>query len=259
MTLQRHKGLKKLKYSKMATQQRKPRVNKNSETVATQVPPPATASTSAPVVASGAVRKGKPKQAVVKTEPTQPVQPVVQPVAPAVQPEVKAEPLPSVETADVAVKRTGRQKVYVELNNSINALVSALANDIEAGKFGANDKLIKKYQKEAIKVQTKVQKLQKKPKTETSDKPLHSGFSKPLQIAPEMAQFAGWKAGEFKSRNEVNKALCNYVKDRGLQDSSDRRRITPDDKLAKLLHYNKDQHEVLTFATMQKHLSHLFV
>ena len=64
----------------------------------------------------------------------------------------------------------------------------------------------------------------------------NSGFLKQVPISKEMAKFTGWEPKELKSRVDVTKFLCNYIKEHNLQNPEDRRVILPDSRLRKLLH-----------------------
>jgi chromatin remodeling complex protein RSC6 len=80
-----------------------------------------------------------------------------------------------------------------------------------------------------------------------------SGFMKPVKISKEMAKFTGWDGRELKSRVDVTKYLCNYIKNNDLQNEADRRQIKPDKKLAKLLNYDEKKDGCpLTYFYLQK-------
>lgn len=66
----------------------------------------------------------------------------------------------------------------------------------------------------------------------------HSGFSIPVKISAELAKFTGWDPNEPKSRIEVTKKVCEYIRVHNLQDPTDKRIIKPDEKLRKLLKYD---------------------
>lgn len=88
----------------------------------------------------------------------------------------------------------------------------------------------------------------------------NSGFLKPVRISKEMAKFTGWNADELKSRVDVTKYLCNYIKEKNLQNPKDRRQIIADTKLAKLLDYdNKKDTQPLTYFLIQSHLKKHFI
>jgi chromatin remodeling complex protein RSC6 len=83
-----------------------------------------------------------------------------------------------------------------------------------------------------------------------------SGFLKPVPISTAMASFTGWAPTELKSRVDVTKFLCSYIKENNLQNPDDRRQIILDSKLSKLLDY-KDGTS-LTYFDMQSHLKKHF-
>ena len=87
----------------------------------------------------------------------------------------------------------------------------------------------------------------------------NSGFLKPVKISKEMAKFTGWNADEPKSRVEITKYICAYIKDNNLQNPEDRRQILADSKLAKLLRYDpKKETEPLTYFRIQSCLKSHF-
>lgn len=83
-----------------------------------------------------------------------------------------------------------------------------------------------------------------------------SGFLKPVPISVAMSNFTGWSPTELKSRVDVTKFLCNYIKENDLQNPADRRQILADPKLAKLLDYKDGT--PLTYFDMQSHLKKHF-
>lgn len=87
----------------------------------------------------------------------------------------------------------------------------------------------------------------------------NSGFQKPVVISKEMAKFAGWDVKDLKSRVEVTKQICSYIKEHDLQDPTDRRKIRADEKLSKLLNYDSKSHEPLTYYRLQTHMKPHFV
>lgn len=83
-----------------------------------------------------------------------------------------------------------------------------------------------------------------------------SGFMKPVQISDEMIKFTGWDADAPKSRVDVTKFICNYIKENELQKPEDRRVILPDAKLKRIL--NHQDGENLTYYSLQKKIQHHF-
>jgi len=87
----------------------------------------------------------------------------------------------------------------------------------------------------------------------------NSGFLKQVPISKEMCNFAGWGTDELHSRVDVTKFVCNYIKENNLQNPADRRQITPDAKLKKLLNYISKNGEPLKYYTLQTYLKKHFI
>lgn len=88
----------------------------------------------------------------------------------------------------------------------------------------------------------------------------NSGFLKPVKISSEMAKFTGWDVNELKSRVDVTKYLCNYIRENSLQNPKDRRQIIADPKLAKLIKFDsKKENEPLTYYRLQTYLKSHFI
>jgi len=102
-------------------------------------------------------------------------------------------------------------------------------------------------------------KIVKQKATKKTTPNANSGFQKPVKISKEMAKFAGWSNDELKSRVDVTKYLCNYIKENNLQNPKDRRQIISDVKLSKLLKYDsKKETEPLTYFRLQNRLKEHF-
>ena len=88
----------------------------------------------------------------------------------------------------------------------------------------------------------------------------NSGFLKPVQISSDMAKFTGWDPNELKSRVQVTKYLCNYIRENNLQNPNDKRQIIPDNKLSKLIKYDsKKETEPLRYYSLQRFLKPHFM
>jgi chromatin remodeling complex protein RSC6 len=88
----------------------------------------------------------------------------------------------------------------------------------------------------------------------------NSGFLKPVKISTEMAKFTGWNANELKSRVDVTKYICDYIKTNNLQNPTDKRQIIADPKLSKLLNYDaKKASEPLTYYRIQSYIKPHFL
>lgn len=85
-----------------------------------------------------------------------------------------------------------------------------------------------------------------------------SGFLAPAQISADMSKFTGWDADAPRSRVDVTKYICDYIKQKNLQNPEDRRIIIPDTKLSKLLKIGSDEKDPLTYYSLQKRIQHHF-
>jgi upstream activation factor subunit UAF30 len=111
------------------------------------------------------------------------------------------------------------------------------------------NKQVKTLQKDSSRV------MKQKVKTERKNNAT-SGFLKPVNISTELSSFTGWNPEELRSRVEVTKYICDYIKENNLQNPEDRREIKPDPKLQKLLGLkNKD---TLKYYSLQTHLKQHF-
>ena len=74
-----------------------------------------------------------------------------------------------------------------------------------------------------------------------------------FEISSDLSTFAGWPDGELKSRVDVTRYICNYIKENELQNPENRRFIVPDKKLHTLLGSN-DSGEPLRYCDIQSRL-----
>lgn len=95
-----------------------------------------------------------------------------------------------------------------------------------------------------------------KKKTSTRRNNTNSGFLKPVQISKDLAKFTGWDQNELRSRVDVTKYICNYIKEKNLQDPSDKRniRVEEDNNLKKLLKFDGKDKKPLTYYRLQTYL-----
>ncbi len=208
------------------------------------------------------------QQVVPQPVPEQVPAPAPVPVEP--EPESIAEfeaPLPDdVPTdasapADSGEKVQRKKKVYEDLKEDVDGVLNKLLEDISTAKTHKDKNLVEKlreYEKLFKRVRTNVKKVEPKEKRSVI-RTQPSGFNKPVVITQEMATFAGWEPTELKSRTDVTNALCKYIKDNKLQRETAKREIVPDARLSNILRYDPNSGTTLTYSTMQKHLSHLFV
>lgn len=79
-----------------------------------------------------------------------------------------------------------------------------------------------------------------------------SGFAKEGPVSDEMIKFLNLSKGDLISRTDVTKRIHTYCKAHDLQNPEDKRKITPDTCLRKLLKLKKD--DELTFFNLQKYM-----
>lgn len=164
-----------------------------------------------------------------------------------------AAPAPAVEaTAEAPAPEAGeaatdRSDLSTELNDDIAELLKtyqarvALDNSIKAS--------IKAIEKKVAKMTKLMEKSTKKRKTNANKV---SGFEKPTAISDELAKFVGEPIGTMLARTAVSKKIHEYVKSNNLQNPNNRRIITPDAKLKKLLKTTGT--EELSYFNLQKYL-----
>ena len=159
--------------------------------------------------------------------------------------EESTEPLPRLEAT--------RESIVLWFDKSISDVekqVKALrASKCPGGKFLKSlNKTLKQLKTKTVRV------MGKKPKKRTN---VNSGFLKQVPISSEMAKFIGCASSDLKSRVEVTKSICSYIKDNNLQNPADKRQIMPDAKLKKLLRV-KSSDDPLTYYRVQSKIKHHF-
>jgi len=84
-----------------------------------------------------------------------------------------------------------------------------------------------------------------------------SGFAKPSKVTKELCEFMNKSEGTEIARTEVTKTLIQYIKDNKLDQNSNSRIISPDNKLKFLLGIEDGQE--LTYFNIQKYMNKHFV
>jgi len=191
------------------------------------VPPPA------PVEAAKAA-----KPRAKKAEKEAAAAPVAAPVAAAAAPATSEQP-PVVEESSVALKI---QEFGAKLQQMAGLFASMKAD------YKTLEKVFGRELKNA-------QKNSKKRRTTGNRQP--SGFVKPTRISDELAKFLGKAVGSEMARTEVSKEINAYIREKGLQDKENGRKIHPDASLSKLLALGSG--DELTYFNLQRYMKHHFV
>ena len=174
---------------------------------------------------------------------------------------------PVVETTEKVVKkrRTVDRDSVIASFEDIIALVDGEIENIRSASDSKSrggvkflrslNKSLKQLQKDTTRVMKQKRRNPNRPKKTTS------GFMKPVNISADMAKFTGWNADELKSRVDVTKYICNYIREKDLQNPEDRRQILPDKKLSALLGVDAKslKDEPLTYYSLQKRIQPHFV
>jgi chromatin remodeling complex protein RSC6 len=204
-------------------------------------------------------RKERSEKKSRKTETETETEPVQETVV-SEQTETETEPV-SVQFAEVDLTSKRRAIEREELEGYFDQYIKVLETELEQSRDNKNRKVnVRTWRlllNEIKRLKTVSLRVMKKPKRRSEN--AQSGFMKPVKISDEMAQFAGWNTGDLKSRVDVTKYICNYIKENNLQNPTDRRQIVADEKLSRLLNYDQTSDNPLTYYLLQKKIQPHFV
>lgn len=185
-------------------------------------------------------RKKREKK-VVEPSATVPVQDTQEPTPADTTPKTRQTPT-----------RESVEKSFDELSAVIDEEVGKLRDS--AGK-AKGVKFLKMLNKRIKLLKNQTMRISKQRHT-THRNNANSGFLKPVQISKELAKFTGWDQNQPRSRVDVTKFICNYIKEKNLQDPKDRRQIRVEDDadLKKLLKFDGKEKKPLTYYSLQTYL-----
>ena len=168
-------------------------------------------------------------------------------VAAAAAPAPVPPPAPVVfeATAEAAAESSTAVKVQ-EFGAKLQQMASLFAS--MKGDYKTLEKVFSRELKSA-------QKNSKKRKSSGNRAP--SGFVKPTRISDELAKFLGKTVGTEMARTEVSKEINAYIREKGLQDKENGRKIHPDASLSKLLALTAA--DELTYFNLQRYMKHHFL
>ena len=162
------------------------------------------------------------------------------------------------------VKRVRRKANKESICADISNIMASVQTEIESFKLSdpakkktLGVKYLKGLHKNLTQLLNDCKKSIKERKVPTRDNNNSSGFLKPVRISANLAKFTGWDPKEEKSRVDVTKFLCAYIRENNLQREGDKRVIDPDSKLKAIL--DKDESEPLTYYSLQKRIQHHFI
>jgi hypothetical protein len=187
--------------------------------------------------------------------PTTPVENTV--VAKTAKPRVKkaaVEATPAVVDAAAVVASDATDLIETSASTKLNEFSAKLQQMASLfasvkGDFKTLEKVVSRELKNAQKSKSKSKKA--------SGNRQPSGFVKPTRISDELAKFLGKDAGVEMARTAVSKEINAYIREKGLQDASNGRKINPDASLTKLLNLQKE--DELTYFNLQRYMKHHFI
>ena len=183
-------------------------------------------------------------------------QPVKQPVKQQVV-ETQVETEQETQTSRQVPTRDSVTTEFDELISAVDAEIESLRTAPSKSKgikfLRTVNKRLKTLKSHALRVS--------KQRPSSRRKNTNSGFLKPVNISKELAKFTGWDQNEPRSRVDVTKYICNYIKEHNLQDPEDRRniRVENDANLKKLLRFDGKDKKPLTYYSLQTYLKSHFV
>jgi len=185
------------------------------KTASTKAVKKVAATTAKKTVKKTASRKTTATKSVAKTETTPP-------------------PVVASKKDELGPLKANKESVLVWFEKMLEEVDAQVTWNKENKLRGPEAKFLRSFAKDFKNLKTKASRvLGKKSSARRSNG--NSGFLKPVKISKEMAKFTGWVPSELKSRVDVTKFICGYIKEHDLQDPKDRRTILADSKLKKLL------------------------
>jgi chromatin remodeling complex protein RSC6 len=140
-----------------------------------------------------------------------------------------------------------------EIFNQFDHLVSQLSNmKNQITSLQQNIKQLEKCIKKQMKG-LKKEVIKSKPKGNRAP----SGFAKPSKVTKELCEFMNKTEGTEIARTEVTRALVAYIKHNKLENTSNSKLISPDQKLKVLL--GIDDGEELNYFNIQKYMNKHFL
>ena len=205
---------------------------KSTESATVVAPAPVVAPVAA-TPAKKSVRSSKKEEEVVAPAP------VVDVVEPTEEAETKTRVVPT------------RESVMTEFAELVNVLEAEVARLRDSTDKNSGVKFLRGVTRRIKALQTSTARVVKQ-KQPSARKNNNSGFLKPVQISESIAKFTGLHADQLHSRVEVTKHLCQYIKDKNLQNPADKRQIVADPALSKILGYDaKKDDKPLTYYRLQ--------
>jgi chromatin remodeling complex protein RSC6 len=201
--------------------------------------------------------KGRAKAVAKEATPKTVAQPVVPEVVEPSVSNVETDVVSGVEDSKKVTQRhvPTSESVEKEFDELINGLDEEIKKLRESTAKSKGVKFLRTLNKRLKVLKNHALRVSKK-KVTTRRNNTNSGFLKPVHISKELAKFTGWDQNELRSRVDVTKYICNYIKEKNLQDPADKRniRVEDDGNLKKLLKYDGKDKKPLTYYRLQTYL-----
>jgi chromatin remodeling complex protein RSC6 len=220
-----------------------------SEEKTVAVPAPTPVPTPAPAVAAQPAKRSRKAPAKPVVQVTEDEETVVSDV------EESTVTGAGTETTGTRKKRyvPTRDSVLEEFDSLVLSVEEEIARLRDASNKSKGVKFLRSVNKRVKTLRAHVSRVVKQRKN-TGRKPnVNSGFLKPVRISSEMAAFTGWEPDVPRSRVDVTKYICDYIKRKDLQNPEDRREILvdKDQKLKNLLKFDSKEGNHLTYYKLQ--------
>ena len=172
-----------------------------------------------------------------------------------VEEEVVLEEEVQEQTTTTKRRTPTRDSVLAELDAVLESIDTEITSIREGNSKNKGIKVLRSIAKKIKVAKAHAARVMKQKKRTARKGNQNSGFLKPVKISKEMAKFTGWKSSDLKSRVQVTKYICDYIKKHDLQNPEDRREIVPDAKLRKLLDFDpKKSDQPLRYYSLQTYL-----
>lgn len=154
-----------------------------------------------------------------------------------------------------SVGKTGESlpKYIVKLEKTIEELLQRMEN--QRSETDAMFKQLKYVQKTMNRILQKEKEKQIEKIEKQKREPKKKGFTQPIKISSILANFMNVPTETLISRTEVTKYIMRYIKDKGLENPSNRRQIWPDEALWNVLGENARKEQCLTHFNLQKYMN----
>jgi chromatin remodeling complex protein RSC6 len=155
-----------------------------------------------------------------------------------------------------------RESVELEFDSLVTSIDEEVNRLRESPSKAKGVKFLRSINKRLKALRTHALRVAKQRKASSRKGNTNSGFLKPVRISKELAKFTGWDHAQERSRVDVTKYICDYIKEHELQNPEDRRqiRVDEDSKLRNLLGYDsKKDKKPLTYYSLQTYLKRHFL